>query len=390
MSWAYVCDSKMYRFAVRFCAMVLIAVVGCQKTPHHDPLIEPAKAPEKAPEIADAPKSSKAEKSEATATTVEAEAAKQILVKDVGFKTPESIYYDEKGDVYLVSNINGSPTAADNNGFISKVRPDGTVTALTWIAGGQNNVTLNAPKGMVIKDDILYVADIDMVRKFDMASGAVRGEIAIEKAAFLNDLALGPTGTIYVSDSGLKSGKEGFSAAGTDAVWTIKDNKTEKLLAGPDLNRPNGLLADEGGVWVVTFGGNELYRITDEGKKGDSVNVPSGSLDGLVRTRDGHLLISSWQAKAIFRGQTTGQFTPMLADITSPAGIGYDSKRNCVLVPIFQQDAIHIQPLDAAAATLRKDAPEPEVAASKAENTAAECKPAKKTAEAAAPVNAAE
>src|SRR5437879_8959584 len=42
-----------------------------------------------------------------------------------GFKTPESVKYDAQLDLYFVTNINGHPSVKDNNGFISRVRPDG-------------------------------------------------------------------------------------------------------------------------------------------------------------------------------------------------------------------------------------------------------------------------
>jgi hypothetical protein len=60
---------------------------------------------------------------------------KRIEVANAGFKTPESILHDAVGDVYLVSNINGTPSAKDNNGFISRVSPDGKVQTLKWIEG---------------------------------------------------------------------------------------------------------------------------------------------------------------------------------------------------------------------------------------------------------------
>lgn len=366
MSFARVCNPRMYRSAL-LVAMASLPFAGCNKPTEEanpdEPAPEIARAETQTPDAPDkAPEASKAG-DEASQTGRPA----PLVVRDVGFKTPESVYYDEVNDVYLVSNIDGSPTDADNNGFISKVSPDGTVTALTWIAGGQNGVALNAPKGMGVKDDVLYVTDIDTIRMFDMATGAPKGEVAIEGATFLNDISVGPTGTIYVSDSGMKADEKGFTPTGTDAVWTLKEGKAEKLIAGDALNRPNGLLADEGGVWVVTNGGTELYRVTDEGKREASVTLPGGSLDGLAKTKDGNLLISSWQAQAVFQGKPTGTFTPLLANLPSPADIGYDAKRNRVLVPIFQGDAIQIQQLGEATPGLRSDAPEPEVAASKAD-----------------------
>src|SRR6266851_4924042 len=42
-----------------------------------------------------------------------------------GFLTPESVLHDPVQDIYFVSNINGGPTTKDNNGFISRVRPEG-------------------------------------------------------------------------------------------------------------------------------------------------------------------------------------------------------------------------------------------------------------------------
>ena len=49
---------------------------------------------------------------------------------------PESARYDRDLDVWFVSNVNGSPAAKDNNGYISRLRPDGTPYNLKFIEGG--------------------------------------------------------------------------------------------------------------------------------------------------------------------------------------------------------------------------------------------------------------
>ena len=64
-----------------------------------------------------------------------------------GLSTPESVLYDEGGDRYLVSNINGKPGDVDNNGFISELSPEGGVSKPKFIAGGVAKVKLDAPKG---------------------------------------------------------------------------------------------------------------------------------------------------------------------------------------------------------------------------------------------------
>ena len=76
--------------------------------------------------------------------------------------------------MYLVANINGGPSDKDGNGFISRISPEGEVIALKWIDGAAESVTpftLNAPKGMALTGDRLFVADIDVVRVFDRERG---------------------------------------------------------------------------------------------------------------------------------------------------------------------------------------------------------------------------
>jgi hypothetical protein len=97
-----------------------------------------------------------------------AEPSIEPVLKFTGaFATPESVLYDPTGDRYLVSNINGDPSAVDGNGYILELSPDGRVTNPKLIAGGMNKVRLDAPKGMAIVGSELWVADLTVVRKFD-------------------------------------------------------------------------------------------------------------------------------------------------------------------------------------------------------------------------------
>jgi hypothetical protein len=269
-----------------------------------------------------------------------------IVVKDVGFKTPESVLYDPEADVYLVSNVNGSPFEQDDNGFISKVGPAGNVIELKWIDGAKADVALNAPKGMALSGNVLYVADITWVRLFDRKTGKPKGKLGVPGSTFLNGMATAKDGTVYLSDSGLKPGKEGFAPSGSDAVYKIgKRMQAERVLKDKDLKGPNGVAAADKGVWVASFGGKEIFRIGPDKKKQDVTEVPKGQLDGLVRLPDGTLLVSSWEASTIFAKRPGAKFEPVITDVKSPADIGYDTKRNRVLVPLFQADRVQIHPL---------------------------------------------
>lgn len=258
-----------------------------------------------------------------------------------GFQTPESVLYDEAADVYLVSNINGAPTAKDDNGFISRVGPDGAVQTLTWIDGSAAAITLHAPKGMAIRGDTLFVADIDSVRAFSRTTGSALGARGVPGATFLNDLATGPDGVLYVSDSGLKPD---FTSSGTDAVYRFDGARAVAVVRDTALHAPNGLAVSADGVVIVPFGGKTILRVpTRGGAITQLATLPGGQLDGVIRLSDGTLLVSSWETKTIYRVSPQGQAQAMVDNIESPADLGYDSKRNRVLIPLFNQNKVEIR-----------------------------------------------
>lgn len=260
----------------------------------------------------------------------------EIDVADVGFSVPESALHDSVADVYLVANINGSSGAADGNGFISQVSPEGRVLALKWIDGETEGVTLNAPKGMAIVGDLLFVADIDCVRIFHRTSGEPSGEVCFPESTFLNDVASDADGRLYVSDTGLD--------AGTDAVIRFTaDGASEVLVSGADLGGPNGLAADDRGVFVVTYGSGEIFRITPEGERVDLAPPSEMGLDGIVSLDDRGFLFSSWTDSAVYWVDHEGSVSILIADIQSPADLGVDRERNRVLVPVFREDRLFIR-----------------------------------------------
>ncbi|HEV8340256.1 MAG TPA: SMP-30/gluconolactonase/LRE family protein [bacterium] len=262
-----------------------------------------------------------------------------------GFATPESVLYDASGDIYLVTNINGNATGADGNGFISRVRPDGRISALKWIDGTKPGVALNAPKGMAIRGDTLFVADITTVRMFDRRTGQFRGSVTVPGATFLNDAAAAPDGTIYVTDSGLKPD---FSPSGTDAVYRIdRSGALGTVARGAQLKNPNGVaVLPDGRLVIAAFSADGgIYRLTTTGQKEDLTRLPGGQLDGVEVLSGGVLLVSSWAASAVFRVAPDGAATRVIQNVKAPADIGYDRKRNRVLIPLFQDNRVLIQPL---------------------------------------------
>jgi sugar lactone lactonase YvrE len=318
-------------------SIFVLAACGGETPASTAPTTSASAAPSAAPSASAAPTTS----ASAAVATPPPDTGPKPVWRLAGFKTPESIAYDKDNDRYLVSNINGKVTDADDNGYISLVSPDGKVILEKFIAGGVNKVQLSAPKGTAIANGMLYVADIDVVRKFDLKTGAPKGNVKIKGATFLNDVDADAKGNVYVSDSGIKMGPKGFEPTGTDAIWVVDKHDHVKVLAkGKDLDRPNGVYAgDPAGLWVVTFGAAKVYRLDSKGKKADETTLPAGSLDGLIKFGD-DLYISSWQTSSVYKGKPGGTFSVVIPNVTSPADIGLDSKRHRIIVPLFMKDAI--------------------------------------------------
>jgi sugar lactone lactonase YvrE len=268
-----------------------------------------------------------------------------MVISGLGLATPESVLHDTVADVYLVSNVAGAPLDKDDNGFVSRFTPSGELLDLKWIDAGADEVTLSAPKGMAIVEDTLYVTDIDTVRLFDRASGAPKGEIAVEGATFLNDLAPAPMGGVYLTDTGMKAGESGFEPSGSAAVYHVDaEGRVHTLLKGDDLGAPNGIRGDVDRVLVVTYGANELYAIVD-GERKVLASLPAGSLDGLERLPDGRVAVTSWEGQAVYIGPVEGPFETLVDQIQAPADLGIDIGRGRLLIPRFMDDEVVIQPI---------------------------------------------
>jgi sugar lactone lactonase YvrE len=260
-----------------------------------------------------------------------------------GLATPESVLHDVEADVYLVSNINGSPLEKDDNGFISRVSPEGQVTELKWIDGASDGVTLNAPKGLAISGGKLYLTDIDTVRMFDTKTGAPKGDVAIKGAMFLNDVTPAPDGGVYVTDSGLQAGASGLSPTGRGGLFHVTaEGSVKALLADGKIPALNGVATLGKRILLVTFDANELLEATN-GELTTLAKLPKGGLDGIVRLPDGRFAVSSWEGQAVYAGAIEGPFEILIEGVASPADIGLDEKRARLLVPVFTGDEVLIR-----------------------------------------------
>ena len=275
----------------------------------------------------------------ATDAATSATAIKPWFVRD-GFVAPEAVRYDPDQDVYFVGNWGRGPASdTDNNGYISRMKPDGQIETLKFIAGGTNHVVLHAPRGMYIVGDTLWVADADAVRGFNRRTGdkVANYDFSGFDRGFLNDVAADATGTVYVTDTGRNKLYKVQGQGGPTVV-----------LADSVLGAPNGITWDAANnrFIIVPFGGYKGIRawvpgtttLTDagmsSGAKYDGVEVLSG----------GRVLVASQADTSLhlFSG-TSGH--AIIHTLGPPADIAVDTKRNRVAVPVVAMNHVEIYEL---------------------------------------------
>jgi sugar lactone lactonase YvrE len=242
---------------------------------------------------------------------------------DTLLRVPESVLADAERKVLYVACIDGDPGKKDGKGFIAKVSPDGKIIATHWAEG------LDAPKGMGLYKNNLYVADITRIVIIDIATGKITNSIEVEGAQFLNDITIDASGGVYISDTA------------TGKIHILKGNKVEVYFTSPEFKGINGLLALMDGLYVVDFENGLNYKLSTD-KKLMKFGVTAYGADGVVSIGKNEYIVSSWGGELYFV-DATGKSTKMLdtkEQKISAADIWYDAKSKTVYVPTFFANSV--------------------------------------------------
>lgn len=272
----------------------------------------------------------------------------------LSFSAPAAALYDAQRDVYWVSNSNGEGN--DDNGFISRLDPAGQVVTMNFIDGSRSDVTLHSPTGIALKGDHLLVADVTALREFDADSGKAVSKIEIPGARRLQDVAVAPDGSVYVSDLGGELDVAGSAADTRDAIFRVSPQGALSTLSKrPELRGPSALFADGSGLWLVNIGGDLVHLLAQDGSAaparasatdgssgGERYPLGLGSLRGLTRVPDGTFLVSGWRGDGIWRGSPGDVFESVIDGLEGPADLGYDTRRQRLLIPLFDGHALAV------------------------------------------------
>lgn len=270
----------------------------------------------------------------------EAEAAPKLLWETKGLAQPESVVVDPATGAIYVSNIVGAVMQKDGNGFIAKLNGDGKVMTRQWVKG------LDAPTGLALHDRTLYVADVDQLVEINAASGEIIKRYPANGATFLNDVAVDPEGTVYVSDTP------------TNTIWRLKDGSFEPWLANDKLNGPNGLLVQGDTLIVASLGRipsvgqkQELAGLSQVSLKDQSVSPigngqPIGNLGGLELLQPGVYLVTDWAAGALYRVDAKGKAERLIDLNQGSADLTYLPDKKIVLIPMMLDNSLVAYRLD--------------------------------------------
>ncbi|MCP3804072.1 SMP-30/gluconolactonase/LRE family protein [Allokutzneria sp. A3M-2-11 16] len=260
-----------------------------------------------------------------------------------GLLSPESITHDTHTDTYLASNINGGVAVKDNNGFIARLSPSGGA-ATRWVEGGKHGVTLNAPKGLALTWTTVWVADIDTVRGFDRTTGKPVAQIPVPGATFLNDIAVGPRGELYVTDSGVGPDATGaIVPTGTDAVHVIDRGRVRPFAVGTHLNQPNGIFVrPNGSLLVATRGADQVLTLDRTGSVTARRTVPGRVVDGVQVLPDGRVAATTWNGPGLWQVNPDGTHQELVPGLELPgaADFSVDRKRSRLLLPLLLENQL--------------------------------------------------
>jgi outer membrane protein assembly factor BamB len=258
-----------------------------------------------------------------------------------GFDAPESALIGPDGKTLYVSVIAGGPGDKDGNGYIAKLSIDGSLLEDGWATG------LDAPKGLVIRGDTLFVSDIDRLVAIDLATGGIGGSWPAEGAVFLNDTAVDGDGRVYVSDML------------ANRIHVLEDDTLSVFVEGDGLMHPNGLAVADGKLIVAAWGDGLRDDFTTE-TPGHLISVdlatkeisalgsgtPVGNLDGLEPDGAGSWLVTDWISGALYRISPDGAFDQLLDLPPGSADLEYLSDGNMVIIPLMLDGQVLAETLD--------------------------------------------
>jgi hypothetical protein len=246
----------------------------------------------------------------------------ELLWHAKDLRIPESVLHSAVAaePTLFVSEIEGKGNEADGQGGIALLNVDGSVRQHNWLRG------LNAPKGLATFQGKLYVADLTELVVIDIKTAQVLEKISAPDSVFLNDVAVDPKGTVYVSDTR------------KNRLYRLQQNKLSPWLE--NIEAANGLTFV--GHQLHIAAGDKLFKADDQGKLTIIAQGFAERADGVEPVGNGDFIVSCW-AGLVYYVHANGKLDVLLDNRPhklNTADIGWDSAKQILYVPTFLGNSV--------------------------------------------------
>lgn len=254
--------------------------------------------------------------------TTHAERTLEQLWLTSDLPTPESVLYvaNKKKPYLLVALIDGQGDAVDGKGGIATLTTDGELIDKNWFSG------LNAPKGMAIFKNRLYVADLTELVIIDIKKQALIKKIPIAGSVFLNDVTVNSSGVVFVSDTR------------TNKVHRIEKDVPSLYLE--NMTSANGLKVFSSNL--IVGAGKELLLVGPDKKPLVLAKGFAQGIDGIEMTSRGEFIVSCWPG-LVYYVYANGKIELLIdsqAEKINTADIGFDPNTQQVFIPNFFKNSV--------------------------------------------------
>jgi catechol 2,3-dioxygenase-like lactoylglutathione lyase family enzyme/streptogramin lyase len=247
------------------------------------------------------------------------------------YDAPDQAVWDPVSRSWFVSNLGGGISLErDGVGWIVKLDETGQVVAPRWVEN------LDAPSGMAVAGKLLYVVDRDGLYEISIATAKIEHFYKIAEPKFLNDVAIGSDGKLYVSD---------FSA---QRIYRVDPDrrKVELFIESEKLDTPDGLYVDGDKLIVASWGPIVDPATFATSRKGNVLSVDLktrriepylpegtevGNLEGIAKVGDAYY-ITDWMSGQLLRVDKEGSKV-VVWGLKNPTDPNYSEELSVLAIP---------------------------------------------------------
>ena len=228
------------------------------------------------------------------------------------YSSPESITYDTVSNRYFISNTSSSK-------ILQRDR-QGVVTDFVKVGGSIHGVTVH--------NNRVYVCNGTRIRGYDLTTALEVFNVVITGSAFLNDLAAGANGILYVTDF---NGRRIYKLNTiTQEFWIYVANTT---------NTPNGIYVDapRNRLLICCWGGSAPIRsvnLTDSSIT-TVMNTSYSNCDGISLDKFDNVYVSTWGIQSVVKFDINFANPPTVVtgSLSNPADIYVNRKTDTLAIP---------------------------------------------------------